>query len=195
MKVFDEPESPSQRLRRCQPPLARGPLEQDRGPSSTQAPLAKGGCPRRGRGDSVYRKSVGRGAPGAPFSGSIRSLAGGFRQAKRLYIMESPSHRLRRRQPPLARGPLEQDRSLQAPKPPLLKGGAPAGGGGISSNETMKQRRATTYTLQKYGVSSSSIRRIKDGDSISTNTIDALCEILNCSVNDIIEYIPNQQKD
>ena len=61
--------------------------------------------------------------------------------------------------------------------------------------ETMKQRRATTYTLQKYGVSSSSIRRIKDGDSISTNTIDALCEILNCSVNDIIEYIPNQQKD
>ncbi|MCI9243807.1 MAG: helix-turn-helix transcriptional regulator [Lawsonibacter sp.] len=59
----------------------------------------------------------------------------------------------------------------------------------------MKQRKATTYTLQKYGVSSSSIRRIKDGDSISTNTIDALCEILNCSVNDIIEYIPNHQKD
>ena len=33
---------------------------------------------------------------------------------------------------PLAKGGLlEQDWGLQAPKPPLLKGGAPAGGGGI----------------------------------------------------------------
>lgn len=61
--------------------------------------------------------------------------------------------------------------------------------------KTMEQRKATTYTLQKYGVSSSSIRRIKAGDSISTNTIDILCEILNCTVNDVIEYIPKQEKD
>ena len=60
---------------------------------------------------------------------------------------------------------------------------------------TMEQCKATTYTLQKHGVSSSSIRRIKDGDSISTNTIDILCEILNCSVNDIIEFIQNKKED
>jgi len=55
----------------------------------------------------------------------------------------------------------------------------------------MARRKATTYTLQKYGISSSSIRRIKEGDSISTNTIDTLCEILDCTVSDIIQYIPN----
>lgn len=58
--------------------------------------------------------------------------------------------------------------------------------------KTMERRKATTYTLQIHGVSSSSIRRIKEGDSISTNTIDTLCEILNCAVSDVIEYIPKQ---
>ena len=55
--------------------------------------------------------------------------------------------------------------------------------------ETMERLHASTYTLQVKGkVSSSSIRRIKAGDSISTNTIDAICKILNCSVDNVIEY-------
>ena len=55
---------------------------------------------------------------------------------------------------------------------------------------TMKREGATTYTLQnKGGVSSSTIRRIKAGDSISTNTIDALCLLLNCRVEDVIEFV------
>lgn len=61
--------------------------------------------------------------------------------------------------------------------------------------KTMIRRKATTYTLQKYGISSSSIRRIKEGDSISTNTIDALCEILDCSISEVIEYIPKQKEE
>ena len=76
-------------------PFNKGAFGGGPGPSSTQAPLAKGGCPRRGRGDSVYRKSVGRDDPGAPFSGNIRSLAaGGFRQTQRLKVKEPPSHSL-----------------------------------------------------------------------------------------------------
>lgn len=55
---------------------------------------------------------------------------------------------------------------------------------------TMQLKGATTYTLQvKGGVSSSTIRRMKAGDSVSTNTIDALCAILHCRVEDVIEYI------
>lgn len=54
----------------------------------------------------------------------------------------------------------------------------------------MQLKGATTYTLQvKGGVSSSTIRRMKAGDSVSTNTIDALCAILHCRVEDVIEYI------
>ncbi|MBR5471803.1 MAG: helix-turn-helix transcriptional regulator [Oscillibacter sp.] len=60
--------------------------------------------------------------------------------------------------------------------------------------ETMRKRGATTYTLQvKGGISSSSIRRLKDGDSVSTNTLDALCQILNCDITDIIQYTPDNE--
>jgi DNA-binding Xre family transcriptional regulator len=56
----------------------------------------------------------------------------------------------------------------------------------------MKKRGATTYTLEvKGGVSSSSIRRMKAGDSVSTNTLDAICKILDCTLSDIVEYLPD----
>ncbi len=58
--------------------------------------------------------------------------------------------------------------------------------------ETMQKCGATTYTLEvKGGMSSSTIRRLKAGDSVSTNTLDALCKILNCSIQDIVEYLPD----
>lgn len=58
--------------------------------------------------------------------------------------------------------------------------------------ETMKRQGATTYTLQVKGnISSSTIRRLKKNESVSTNTLDALCNLLNCPLNDIIEYLPN----
>ena len=57
---------------------------------------------------------------------------------------------------------------------------------------TMEKCNATTYTLQvKGGISSSTIRRLKAGDSVSTNTLDALCKILNCTIVDVIEYLPD----
>lgn len=57
--------------------------------------------------------------------------------------------------------------------------------------KTMKTKKATTYTLQvKGGISSSTIRRLKAGDSVSTNTLDALCSILDCTLDDIVEFIP-----
>lgn len=59
--------------------------------------------------------------------------------------------------------------------------------------ETMKKRGATTYTLQcKGGISSSSIRRLKAGDSVSTNTLDALCKILKYTLDDILMYLPDE---
>nr|WP_295760171.1 helix-turn-helix domain-containing protein [uncultured Oscillibacter sp.] len=58
--------------------------------------------------------------------------------------------------------------------------------------ETMKKRSATTYTLQvKGGISSSTIRRLKAGESVSTNTLEALCKILECELPDIVEYLPD----
>lgn len=58
----------------------------------------------------------------------------------------------------------------------------------------MEKRGATTYTLQvKGGISSSTIRRLKAGDSVSTNTLEALCKILDCTIQDVIEYLPDEK--
>ena len=60
--------------------------------------------------------------------------------------------------------------------------------------KTMKERGATTYTLQVKGeISSSTIRRLKANESVSTNTLEALCKILNCDLSDIIEYLPDNK--
>ena len=59
--------------------------------------------------------------------------------------------------------------------------------------KTMKEHGATTYTLQVKGqISSSTIRRLKAGDSVSTNTLDALCKILQCDLVDIVLYLPDE---
>ena len=60
--------------------------------------------------------------------------------------------------------------------------------------ETMERRGASTSTLQvQGGISSSTIRRMKAGESVSTNTLEALCKLLDCSLADIVEYLPDEQ--
>ena len=54
----------------------------------------------------------------------------------------------------------------------------------------MEQKKVTTYTLrEKHGISSETIYRMKKGRGISTAMIDTLCEILDCNVEDIIQYV------
>jgi len=60
--------------------------------------------------------------------------------------------------------------------------------------KTMAERGATTYTLEVKGnISSSTIRRLKAGESVSTNTLDALCKILQCELSDVVAYIAEDQ--
>ena len=58
--------------------------------------------------------------------------------------------------------------------------------------ETLKRKGITTYTLiTKYNISSATIDRIKKGGGISTMKVDDFCKILDCRVEDIIEYLPD----
>lgn len=60
---------------------------------------------------------------------------------------------------------------------------------------TMKEKEITQYALiKKYGISPAQITRLKRNESVSTNTIDIFCEILNCNVEDIMTHIPNNTK-
>jgi len=57
---------------------------------------------------------------------------------------------------------------------------------------TMQERNFTTYTLRvKYEISNSTVQRLKKNMPVSTNTLDMLCKILNCTLPDIAEYIPD----
>lgn len=38
---------------------------------------------------------------------------------------------------------------------------------------------------------SKTIKRLMSDESVSTNTINALCEILNCDFADIMKYVPD----
>ena len=56
--------------------------------------------------------------------------------------------------------------------------------------QTLKLRKLSTYALiTKYNISSATIDRMKKGNGISTMKIDDLCRILKCKVEDIIEYV------
>lgn len=55
--------------------------------------------------------------------------------------------------------------------------------------ETMKAKGITQYALiKKYSVSPAQITRLKRNESVSTNTIDMFCNILQCGVEDIMEH-------
>lgn len=54
---------------------------------------------------------------------------------------------------------------------------------------TLKSKNITTYKLIKeYNVSRSLLDRLKHNKPISTVTIDDLCRMLSCNVEDIIVY-------
>lgn len=59
--------------------------------------------------------------------------------------------------------------------------------------KTLKARGETTYTLiNKHGISSATVDRIKKGGGITTAKLNDLCGILHCRVEEVIEYIEQE---
>lgn len=53
--------------------------------------------------------------------------------------------------------------------------------------ETMKKKNVSQYVLiNKYNISRGLIHRLKNNESVTTNSIDMLCEILDCDVQDVM---------
>ncbi len=60
--------------------------------------------------------------------------------------------------------------------------------------ETLRKKGMSTYTLRvKMNISGSTVQRLRKNMSVSTNTLDDICELLNCSISDVVEHIPNEQ--
>ncbi|RHT45270.1 helix-turn-helix domain-containing protein [Blautia sp. AM29-29] len=59
---------------------------------------------------------------------------------------------------------------------------------------TLKKKEITQYQLiNKYKVSAGQLSRLRANKNVSTHTIDFLCEILECKVEEIMVYIPNEK--
>ena len=55
--------------------------------------------------------------------------------------------------------------------------------------DTLLAKGITEYTLIfKHGIPANTLHRMKHGEAITTKTLDTLCEILECSVSDILEF-------
>ena len=60
--------------------------------------------------------------------------------------------------------------------------------------DIMKKKRVTTYQLrEKSGIDSKTIRRLRANDNMETKTLNKLCSALECKLEDIAEYIPDEQ--
>lgn len=60
--------------------------------------------------------------------------------------------------------------------------------------ETLKKRGVSTYRLINiFGISRSLLDRLKHNKPITTVTLNDLCTFLDCRVEDILEYIPDEK--
>ena len=57
---------------------------------------------------------------------------------------------------------------------------------------TLRESKESTYTLIKnHRISSSTIDKLRKNKPVTTTTINDLCRILNCRVEDILTYVPS----
>ena len=58
--------------------------------------------------------------------------------------------------------------------------------------KTLRASKESTYTLIKdHHISSGTLDKLRHDRPITTTTINDLCRILSCSIEDIAEYIPS----
>ena len=57
---------------------------------------------------------------------------------------------------------------------------------------TLEKSSENWYTLtSKHNLSHSTLHRLKHNKDISTKTLNDLCRILNCRIEDIVRYTPS----
>ena len=59
---------------------------------------------------------------------------------------------------------------------------------------TLKRSGQTTYTLiNEHHISSSTLDKLRKNKPLNTTTLNDLCRILNCKLEDIAEYVPSSE--
>lgn len=59
---------------------------------------------------------------------------------------------------------------------------------------TMEKKGVSTYRLrEKCGIDRKTIRRLHANENIETKTLNKLCTVLECSLEDIAEFVPDKE--
>lgn len=60
--------------------------------------------------------------------------------------------------------------------------------------DTLKKKGLSTYTLRvKFQISGSTVQRLRRNMSVSTNTLDDLCNLLGCSLSEVAKHVPDEE--
>ena len=54
--------------------------------------------------------------------------------------------------------------------------------------QTMKEKQISTYALIKMGFSKGTLDSLKHGRAVTTTTLDDICRLLDCRIEQIVEY-------
>lgn len=58
----------------------------------------------------------------------------------------------------------------------------------------IKEKGVSTYQLrEKCGIDSKTVRRLRANDNMETKTLNKLCAVLDCRLEDIAEYVPDDE--
>jgi len=55
--------------------------------------------------------------------------------------------------------------------------------------KTMKNKGISSYRLLQMGIDNHTLQRLRDNDNITMITAEKLCTLLNCTIEDIVEFI------
>lgn len=58
--------------------------------------------------------------------------------------------------------------------------------------QTMKEKGISSYRLGKMGFPLSNYYAMKRGENISTHTLNQLCKLLQCRVDEVLEYVDEE---
>ncbi len=60
--------------------------------------------------------------------------------------------------------------------------------------KTLKEKNISQYKLiNDYGIDNAQLHRLRHNLVVKTVTLDNLCRILDCRIEDIMEYIPDEE--
>ena len=58
---------------------------------------------------------------------------------------------------------------------------------------TLKEKNISQYRLiQEYGIDKAQLQRLRQNMVVKTVILNTLCSILDCKIEDVIEYVPDE---